>query len=197
GDVTGTGYIDNGCGSDCLPPLETLVWRGDVRIVLPPHPTLSPITVTAINGDAWVSGTAGFPGTTTHAVLWRPDGEAYTILDLGTLAGTIASQAIGLDDLGRVVGSSRNLSLPPGGAPFVWTEADGMVDLAAQGFPNEDPLAISPGGTGTTADNLYRLAFRGGVVPRPPAPASSMLGTSPADINDAGEQARFLVSTQA
>ena len=197
GDVTGTGYIDNGCGSDCLPPLETLVWRGDARTVLPPHPTLSPITVTAINDDAWVSGTAGFPNTTTHAVLWRPDGESYAILDLGTLPGTIASEAIGLDNLGRVIGSSRNLSLPPGGAPFVWTEAGGMVDLAALGFPNEDPLAISPGGTVTTADNWYRLGLPGSVVPLPPAPDSFRLGTYPADINDAGEQARFLVSTQA
>jgi hypothetical protein len=197
GDVIGEGYIDTGCGSDCLPPLVTSVWRGDVRIALPPHPTLTPITVTGINDDAWVSGFAGFDGTTTHAVLWRPDGDAYTILDLGTLPGTIASQAIGLDDLGRVVGWSRNLSLPPGGAPFVWTEAGGMVDLAAQGFPNSDPLAISPGGAVTTADEWYRLGVPGSVIPLPAPPQPFRLGTFPADINDAGEQARFLVSTQA
>jgi hypothetical protein len=197
GDVTGTAYIDIGCGSDCLPPLETVVWQGDDRFILPPHPTLSPITVTAINDDAWVSGTAGFPGTTTHAVLWRPVGGRYRIRDLGTLPGTIASQAIGLDDRGRVVGSSRNLSLPPGGAPFVWTKATGMVDLAARGFPNADPLAISPGGAVTTADHWYRLGSPGSVTPLPAPPDSFRRGTFPADINDAGEQARFLVSTQA
>src|SRR5512145_1406397 len=36
GDVTGTSYPDTGCGPFCLPPLETVVWRGGVRIVLPP-----------------------------------------------------------------------------------------------------------------------------------------------------------------
>ena len=35
GDVTGTSYPDPGCGSSCLPPLETVVWKGGQRIVLP------------------------------------------------------------------------------------------------------------------------------------------------------------------
>ena len=35
GDVTGTSYPDPGCGSSCLPPLETVVWKGGERIVLP------------------------------------------------------------------------------------------------------------------------------------------------------------------
>ena len=26
GDVTGTSYPDPGCGSSCVPPLETVVW---------------------------------------------------------------------------------------------------------------------------------------------------------------------------
>jgi hypothetical protein len=36
GDVTGTSYRDTGCGPFCLPPLDTVVWRGGARIVLPP-----------------------------------------------------------------------------------------------------------------------------------------------------------------
>src|SRR5262245_38532233 len=45
GDVTGTSYQDTGCGSTCLPPLDTVVWRGGRRIVLPSVPGLSGITV--------------------------------------------------------------------------------------------------------------------------------------------------------
>ena len=38
GDIVGTSYADPGCGPFCLPPLETVVWKAGVRIVLPPLP---------------------------------------------------------------------------------------------------------------------------------------------------------------
>src|SRR5664279_4478714 len=37
-EVAGTSYPDLGCGWQCLPPLETVVWRNGVRIVLPGLP---------------------------------------------------------------------------------------------------------------------------------------------------------------
>lgn len=198
GDVTGTGYIDTGCGSNCLPPLETVVWREGVRIVLPSVPGLSGITVRDINNDRWVAGFAGFPGTTTHAVVWKPQGDSYVATDLGTLPGTTISDAAGIDDLGRVVGWSTTSNFPPTGSPFVWTDSTGMTDLTAQGFPDEAPLAISPGGAVATPSTWYRLGDPGSVVSMPPPPPSFFPpGTYPTAINDAGEQARFLVSTQA
>ena len=72
GDVAGTSYIDTGCGPFCLPPQDTVVWRGVQRIVLPQVPGLTGIYVTGINAQGWVSGLAGFPGTTTHAIVCPP-----------------------------------------------------------------------------------------------------------------------------
>lgn len=193
GDVTGTSYLDPGCGSFCLAPLETVVWRGGERIVLPGVPGLDGIHVRSINDQGWVAGFAGFPGTTTHAVVWRPSGEGYGALDLGTLPGTTSSEAVAIDDLGRVVGWSTTLNFPPQGSPFLWSESTGMIDLSAQGFPDEKPLAMSPGGTVATVSTWYRLGDPGSVVVMPAPPSGFALGSEPTAINDDGDQARFLV----
>jgi probable HAF family extracellular repeat protein len=198
GHVIGTSYPDPGCGPFCLPTLETVVWRGAERIVLPTVPGLSGITVRSINNQGWVAGFAGFPGTTTHAVVWKPNGSAYSAIDLGTLPGTTTSEAIGIDNLGRVVGWSTTLSFPPQGSPFMWTDSGGMVDLSTLGFPVDMPLAISPGGTVATASYWYKLGDPTSVVAMPQPPQGFYPpGTYPTAINDAGDQARFLVSTGA
>lgn len=194
GDVTGSSYPDPGCGPFCLPPLDTVVWRGDERIVLPGIPGFDTITVRSISDDGWVAGFAGMIGTTTRAVVWKPAGDTYQAIDLGVLPGTTISEAVAIDDLERVVGWSTTLSFPPNGSPFLWTERGGMVDLSEQGFPDEIPMEMSPGGTVVTADSWYRLGDPGSVVTMPPAPEGFAIGTDPMAINDAGDQARFLVS---
>jgi probable HAF family extracellular repeat protein len=196
GDVVGTSYTDPGCGPFCLPPNDTVVWRRGRRIVLPPLPGLSGIYPSSINSQGWVSGFAGFPGTTTHAVVWKPSGNTYVAIDLGTLPGTTISYAAGIDNLGRVVGWSTTSNFPPSGSPFVWTESTGMLDLSAHGFPDEQPLAVSPAGTVATPSTWYQLDDPASVVPVPPPPQGFYPpGTYPTVINDAGDQARFLVST--
>lgn len=194
GDVVGTSYTDTGCGWQCLPPQETVVWRGGVRIVLPAVAFSSMIFPVMINAQGWVVGYAGFPGTTTHAVVWKPVGGGYEAIDIGNLPGKAISYASGIDNLGRVVGWSTTHFFPPSGAPFLWTEAGGMVDLSAQGFPLEAPTAISRGGAVATAGYWYRLGDPGSVVAMPPAPRGFLTGAG-AVINDAGDQARFLVTT--
>lgn len=195
GDVTGTSYLDPGCGPWCLPPLETVVWRGTERIVLPSIPGLTGIYVSSINNQGWVAGFAGFPGTTTHAVVWKPNGNTYQAIDLGTLPGTTISYAVGIDNTGRVVGWSTTSNFPPSGSPFMWTESAGMIDLSAQGFPDEFPLDISPGGAVATPGYWYRLEDPASVVAMPPPPRGFVVGTESTKINDAGDQARFLIST--
>lgn len=195
GDVAGSSYPDPGCGPFCLPPLETVVWRAGQRIVLPMVPGFSSITVRSINGPGWVAGFAGVVGLTTHAVVWKPNGTTYQSIDLGTLPGTTISDAVGIDDLGRVVGWSTTANFPPNGSPFMWTEAGGMVDLSAQGFPDDRPLAISPGGAVATQLTWYHLGDPTSVVSMPPAPHSFVVGVEPTAINDSGDQARFLIST--
>jgi probable HAF family extracellular repeat protein len=195
GDVAGTSYVDTGCGSFCLPPLETVVWRGGARIVLPTVPGLSGIYVRSINSQGWVAGFAGYPGTTTHAVVWKPNGNTYDAIDIGVLPGTTISDAMGIDDQGRVVGWSTTSSFPPNGSPFMWSESTGMIDLSAQGFPDEPALAISPGGTVATQFNWYRLDDPASVVSMPSPPQGFTIGAESTAINDAGDQARFLIST--
>ena len=194
GDVVGTSRLDVGCGSFCLPPEETVVWRGGERIVLQDLPGLSGITVRGINRQGWVVGFAGFPYTATHAAVWIPAGGAYQAIDLGTLPGTNASEAIGIDDQGRVVGWSTTTNFPPVGSPFVWTLAGGMVDLSAQGFPDEKPLAVSPGGTVATVSRWYRLGDPASVVDLVAPPSGYALNAGSVAVNDAGDQGRFLVS---
>ncbi|MDP3939839.1 MAG: hypothetical protein Q8R92_17105 [Deltaproteobacteria bacterium] len=197
GDVAGTSYTDTGCGPYCLPPRDTVVWRGGERIVLPSVPGLPGIYVRGINAQGWVAGIAGFPGTTTHAVVWKPNGAGYDAIDLGTLSGTTSSDAAGIDDQGRVVGwSSTGGAIPTAAAPFMWSEATGIVDLSAEGFPDEPPIAISPGGAVATPGTWYRLGDPASVVPMPASPPGFFsASTYPTAINDTGDQARFLVST--
>ncbi len=194
GDVIGTSYLDTGCGSSCLPPLETVVWKDGVRIVLPTVPGLTGITLAGMNNLGWIVGFAGYPYTTTHAVVWKPVGNSYVAIDLGNLPGKTISTATGIDDLGRVVGWSTTQNFPPSGAPFMWTEAGGMVNLATLGFPNEQPLGISPGGTVATYGFWYRLGDPGSVIALAPAPTGYGVDGSGVGINDAGDQARFLVT---
>lgn len=194
GDVAGTSRPDPGCGSQCLPPLETVVWKGGSRIVLPEVPGLTPTFITGINNQGWVTGFAGFPGTITHAVVWKPNGDTYEVIDLGNLPGKTISTAAGIDDLGRVAGWSTTQFFPPSGAPFMWTEAGGMVDLSAEGFPGEWPLGISPGGTVATIGYWYHLEDPGSVTAVTPVPRGYRLENSKVAINDAGDQARFLVT---
>ncbi len=194
GDVIGTSYPDPGCGSTCLPPLETVVWKDGIRIVLPTVPGLSGITLTDINNQGWICGFAGLLSTTTHAVVWKPNGNTYTAIDLGNLPGKTISTAIGIDDFGRVVGWSTTQNFPPTGAPFMWTEAGGMIDLTTLGFPNESPLGISPGGTVAVYGYWYRLDDPGSINAIAPPPAGFGIENSTVAINDAGDQARFLVT---
>jgi len=78
----------------------------------------------------------------------------------------------------------------------MWTESGGLVDLSAQGFPDETPLAISPSGAVASPGFWYQLENAASVTAMPAPPAGFFPpGTYPAAINDAGDQARFLVST--
>ena len=194
GDVTGNSYPDPGCGSSCLPPLEAVVWKGGERIVLPSVPGLNGVTTSDINNLGWISGFGG-PLGFGHAAAWKPNGSTYTPIDMGLLPGTHDSIAIGIDDNNRAVGYASTSSGVK--TPFMWTEAGGLVNLITQGFPGETPLGISPGGTVATVGHWYHLGDLGSVLALTPPPRDFLLENSTVGINDAGDQARFLVNTGA
>ena len=70
-----------------------------------------------------------------------------------------------------------------------------MVNLITQGFPVETPLGIIPGGTVATVGHWYHLGDPGSVIALTPPPRDFLLESSTIGINDAGDQARFLVNT--
>jgi hypothetical protein len=198
GDVAGTSYRDTGCGSTCLPPLDTVVWSHGARIALPGLPGRPAIQVHGMNSSAWVIGTASpsTPGFDDHAVVWKPVGADYQPIDLGVLPGTTMSVGIGIDDRNRAVGYSTTTGFPPTTKSFLWTDARGLVDLTAAGFP-DTPVAISPRGTVATSDHWYVLAHPGSVQPLADPPQGFSVQSTPIAINDRGDQARFLVRLNA
>ncbi len=199
GDVVGKSYTDTGCGPFCLGPEEIVVWRGGNRIVLPhvPGPFGSYQYPLFINNQGLIAGFAGYPGSTTHAAIWTPSGTGYTVQDVGVLPGMTSADVAGLDDQGRMVGwSSIGGAIPTATAPFMWSQATGMVNLATQGYPNERPAAMSPGGKVVTWNFWYQLGNPASAVHLPAPPQGfSGAGSNGSAINDAGDQAHFLVRT--
>ncbi len=195
GDVVGRSYRDTGCGPFCLPPEDVVVWRGGSRIQLPLVPGYSSSYQwpSFINNSGLIGGYVGIPGSTTHAAVWTPSGGGYTAQDLGVFPGATSAEVFGLDDQGRMVGwSTAGGAIPTFAVPFMWTQAGGFVNLAAQGYPNEIPGGMSPGGKVVTrSGHWYQLGNPGSVVALPPPP-QSFFGFGSGIINDNGDQAHFL-----
>ncbi|MDH6186028.1 hypothetical protein [Polaromonas sp. CG_23.6] len=88
-----------------------------------------------------------------HAFFWSPTGPtAGRMLDLGTLAGGVSSATADLNDSGQVVGTSGTSATSPLPHAFIWTAAEGLVDLntriptAPAGLTVTLATAISEGG---------------------------------------------------
>jgi hypothetical protein len=195
GDVAGQSYVDPGCAPFCLARLETVAWRSGVRYVLPSVSGFPTSYVRGMNNSSWIVGLAGTPGSSTRALLWRPNATGYGVTDLGALPGTSIAEAVGVDNADRVVGWSRGLNFPSPTKPFLWTSTAGLVDLGAQGYPAERPEAISPGGTVATAGFWYRLGNPASATTVPAPPRGFYVQPYPTVINDNGDQARFLITT--
>lgn len=198
GDVVGKSYTDPGCGSFCLPPEEIAVWRGGNRIALPLVPGYSSSYQYPffLNNQGLVGGLVGYIGSSTHAALWTPTGAGYSAQDLGTFPGTSSADVAGLDEQGRMVGwSTLGGAIPTIALPFLWSQATGMVNLKTLGYPNERPAAMSPGGKVVTWGSWYQLGNPASARPLPAPPQGFVgAGSNGSAINDAGDQAHFLVS---
>lgn len=201
GDVIGRSYAEAGCGPFCLPPQEMVLWRGGERIVLPPVPGVDagsqyPLY---INNSGTIAGLAGIIGSSTRAALWKPAGTGYVAEDLGVYPGTSSVVVSGLDDHDRLVGwATLGGAIPSLALPFAWSQPTGMVDLRALGYPNERPAAMSRNGKVVTWGSWYQLGDPASTRPLPPPPAGYLgAGSNASAINDAGDQAHFLVSSSS
>jgi hypothetical protein len=199
GDVVGRSYRDTGCGPFCLPPEENVVWRSGNRIVLPLVPGQSTASVFPyfINNQGVVGGYVGNPPTNTYPVVWIPSGAGYTAQLIGALPNMPFATMDGLDDQGRSVGwSSTGGAFPTAAAPYLWSQATGMLNLATLGYPNEQPGGMSPGGKVVTkSGHWYQLGNPASVLPLPPVPAGFFSTSGGGVINDNGDQAHFLVTS--
>jgi probable HAF family extracellular repeat protein len=111
-------------------------------------------------GESWA-----IPSLVSHAYLWQNGAMA----DLGVLPGTNDSLAQGINDSGKVVGTSYN----PNGThlPFVWNSTDGMRDLNT---------LLDSTGAGWTLEEAYCINDSG-----------QILGTG---INPGGQTDAFLLT---
>jgi chitodextrinase len=198
GDVVGRRYLDTGCGSFCLPPQENFVVRNGARITLPVVPgfDVSMSNPLYLNNAGVIAGEAGILGTNVRAARWFPSGAGYTVQDLGTYPGTSSADVQGLDDQGRMVGwATQGGAIPTIALPFMWSPSTGMVNLAAQTYPNLRPAAMSPGGRVATASGTYQLGNPASVVPNAPLPSGfTGAGSNGTVINDNGDQGHMLIS---
>lgn len=107
----------------------------------------------AINASGQIAGFASSGTSAAHAVLWN---AANAIQDLGTLGGS-SSQAIDINDVGQVIGTSA-LSGDVVSHFFLWSSSTGMQDITSQvgtatsliGINNAGQIA----GTFTTSGGL-------------------------------------------
>ncbi len=198
GDVVGRSYADPGCGPFCLPPEENVVWRAGNRIVLPlvPGYTSGSQYPLHINNQGLIGGVVGLIGSSTRVATWTPNGLAYTAQDRGTFPGTSSAELAGLDDQGRMVGwATQGGAIPTLTVPFMWSQATGMIDLKTQGYPNERPAAMSPGGKVVTWYHRYQLGNPASVVTLPAPPLGfTGLASNGSAINDNGDMAHLLIT---
>jgi hypothetical protein len=199
GDVVGKSHPDPGCGPFCLPAEETVLWKDGQRIVLPTVPGADANSQYPmyINNSGLIAGMTGIPGSATRAAVWLPQAGGYSARDLGVFPGTSSVDVGGLDEKGRLVGwATLGGAIPTLALPFMWSQATGMVDLHAQGYPDERPVAMSPGGKVVTWHSWYQLDEPRSAKPLPPPPLGfTGAGSNGSAINDDGDQAHFLVTT--
>jgi probable HAF family extracellular repeat protein len=88
---------------------------------------------------------------THHAFLWRPG----VITDLGTLAGDFSSDGSDMNEIGKVVGASKDASGNP--RAFLWQHG-AMTDLNEL-LPSSSPLSLVAGGAINSRSEITGVAL--------------------------------------
>ncbi len=135
----------------CLPPqvlqIVGVVWRnGKIEQQLPPFPGDTSGFPQANNERGHVTGSTG-PCAPVRAVLWRD----RTLIDLGSLGGTLNNFPFDINNHDQVVGDSDL----PGDTiqhAFLWTDRSGMQDLGTL-----------PGDTGSSTESINNRGQIAGV----------------------------------
>ncbi len=203
GEIIGLERLRGFCPApypSCYGKDRVVVWpaQGGNPVPLPAPSGLPFLSPAGMNKLGWIAGTASSFSVDfkPQAVVWKPDGVGYSVQELGLLPGNTIARVAGIDNFNRVVGYNTITNiLAPDAAPFQWSPSGGLTNLTLSGFPNDIPLDISPKGTVALNSFWYRLDAPGVVTPNATLPAGFVAAEAVARINDAGDQARFLLTS--
>jgi hypothetical protein len=138
---------------------EALASVGGTPWVVLPKPAGADTTFpTDINDAGVIVGNAYTAGNSV-AVRWLPGPGGYSVEVLPRLAGDPSSYASGIDNLGRIVGARRNLGyVPAASSGWLWSAADGVVDLAATYGLWAAPLDLNTAGMVISSTEVLDLS---------------------------------------
>jgi probable HAF family extracellular repeat protein len=113
----------------------------------------------AMNASGQVAGVSDIDAVYQHAIFWSREGG---IVDLGTLGGT-ASRALGINRDGAVVGASNTPAGDLEFRAFLWTRAQGMIDLSTR-LRNAPPGLVVTGGVAISDSGAIVAESNAGLV---------------------------------
>ena len=87
---------------------------------------------TDVNDSGVIVGVSFSPQWNPIAVRWTPSGSGYSVEELPRLPGDASSYALGINNLGQIVGARRALGYAPTGQGWLYSEQQGLVDIAAR-----------------------------------------------------------------
>ena len=106
---------------------------------MPKSPRASRAGTTIATASPWAScgvivGVSFSPQWNPIAVRWTPSGSGYSVEELPRLPGPTSSSpyALGINNLGQIVGVRRALGYAPTGQGWLYSEQQGLVDIAAR-----------------------------------------------------------------
>lgn len=109
----------------------------------------------SINDSGQIAGYATISGGATRGFLWTPatpNGTSGSIINLGLIAGATTVEAIGINNLGQVVGFAQ---VGSNSRAFLWTQQDLIVDLNS---------LVAQGGSGWNLTVAYGINALGQIV---------------------------------
>ncbi len=127
---------------------EALVSVGGAPWAVLPKPAGADTTFPTDINDAGVIVGNAYTAGNGIGVRWLPAaGGGYSVEVLPRLAGDASSYVSGIDNLGRIVGARRSLGyVPAATSGWLWSEAGGVVDLAATYGLWSAPLDLNTAG---------------------------------------------------
>jgi uncharacterized membrane protein len=119
-------------GQTSLPSYQlTFLGAGSPWSALPSPSGAMSTFPTDVNDSGVIVGVSYDTQWNPVAVRWNPGGNGYTVETLPRLPGDASSYATGINNLGQIVGARRALGYTPTGSGWLYSDAQGLVDLAA------------------------------------------------------------------